>query len=377
MNEQMLKEAITSGLQNISSDVLPDLVKSQVEESVSQLNEDVKTIKNEMLEFVKELKTENMDPKKELFEKTAKFFKNVVVGNKAAMTEWVDVDGGYLVPEEFEKSLFYALWKYSLARKYCQKFSMGTDTKYITAVNNIAEAYIVGENTAITNSKLSYWRVKLEARKFASIVPSTNELIDDNMSNEEIFDIVLKFVVAKFGKLEDAQVLTGTGTGLNFNGVLNVWNVSTLKAGKTKFEDVTAEDVIDLVFWLSDKYSKNHNPIFIMNKTILGVLRKLKDPDGQRILIDNVNGGYSLLWYPVETTDILPGITETTQKDKAFMIFGDLSFYALWIRKGVSSEIGYQSDDFENDRKSLKVVERIAGAPLTGEAFQVLKTAAA
>ena len=62
-----------------------------------------------------------------------------------ALSEGVDADGGYLVPEEFERTLFQVMEKYGVARRYCRKYTMGTDTRNITAVENTVVGYIVGE----------------------------------------------------------------------------------------------------------------------------------------------------------------------------------------------------------------------------------------
>jgi len=375
IDEKVLKENIEKGIEKIATEVVPAIVDDKIKE----VKEDVKEVKENMKEVVKTIHIKEKSDTTKQIEKTANLFKALARWDLAevkTLSEGTDADGGFLVPEEFEKTLFTAIGKYGVARRLARKYPMKTDVKNITATDSTVEAYIVGEGQAITSSNPTFRQIRLEARKIAALIPATNELIDDSMTTDEVFNIVLDLVAKKFAEIEDQQVLAGDGSGLNFTGVLNAWSVYSLPSGKTSINDVTADDVIAMVYGLKDKYVRGKNPKWFINKTVLGVLRKLTDKNGVKLLVDDYTGGNpTLLGYEVITTDVLPG-TADDGADKKFFAFGDLDFYALGVRKGITSEIGYRSGDFEKDIKSLKVIERVWGAILDSNAFVVLKTAA-
>lgn len=374
IDEKVLKESIEKGLSKIATDVVPTIVDEKMED----IKKDVKEVKESMTEMVKGFKIWKKEDKTEVIEKTAKIFKALAKQDMAevkTLSEWTDADGGFLVPEEFEKSLFLEIQKYWIARKYCRKYPMRTDIKNITGVDNTVVAYIVDEWTETTGSQPTFRRIKLEAVKIASLIAATSEIIDDNMSAQEVFNLVLNLVANKFAELEDTQVLTWDGTGSNFGGVLNIGQVYSLDSGKTSIKDVTADDIINMVYGLKDTYTRWKNPRFYVNKNILWFLRTLTDKNNVKLLVEDNNWNATMLGYEVITTDVLPWIADDAA-DKKFFFFGDLDFYALWVRKWVSSETGYTAWWFEKDVKSLKVIERIGGAALTAQAFVVLKTAA-
>ncbi len=375
IDEKVLKESIEKGLSKIATDVVPTIVDEKLED----VKKDVKEVKDSMTEMVKSLKSQSKEDKTEAIEKTAKIFKALAkqdLSEVKALSEWTDADGGFLVPEEFEKNLFLEIQKYGIARKYCRKYPMRTDVKNITGVDNTVLAYIVDEGAETTGSQPTFRRIKLEAVKIASLISATSEIIDDNMSAQEVFNLVLNLVANKFAEIEDTQVLTWDGTGSNFAGVLNIWQVYSLASGKTSIKDVSADDIINMVYGLKDAYTRWKNPRWYVNKTILWFLRTLTDKNNVKLLVEDNNWNATMLGYEVITTDVLPGVADDAA-DKKFFFFGDLDFYALWIRKWVSSETGYTTWWFEKDIKSLKVIERIGGASLTAQAFVVLKTAAA
>jgi HK97 family phage major capsid protein len=135
---------------------------------------------------------------------------------------------------------------------------MSTDTKNVTTLSSGATAYIVGETSAVTASTPQFGQKVLNARKFAVLIKGTQELIDDNMSDEEVMTLVAKLAAESLAELEDAQVLTGAGTGSNMTGITvdaNV-NVVTMGTGDTSFADVTYAYLVAVKNAVKAKYKK-------------------------------------------------------------------------------------------------------------------------
>jgi HK97 family phage major capsid protein len=76
------------------------------------------------------------------------------------------------------------------------------------------------------------------------------------------------------------------------------------------------------------------NGVWLMNRTTLGTLRKLKDADGRFIMLDPITAGapVTLLGRPiVEATD-MPDIAAAASP----IMFGDMSGYRIIDRVGLS-----------------------------------------
>ena len=383
--ELALQEAQTKALAKNIAPVIEATVKNEIEESQKGFKETLDALATDIAE-VKTLSKKGQDESG--MKKVGTFFKTYLKAIKSGdfaemktMNETTAVDGGYAVPVEFHKELIRVAGLSGLARKLCTIIPMGTDTKDITTLESGAIAYVVGEDSAITASTPQFGRKILNARKFAVLVKSTQELIDDNMTSEEVATLVAKLAGEALAELEDTQIFTGTGVGLNMTGILVDANVVvvTMGAGKTSFEDITYQNLVDMLHAVKMKYKikgKGKNA-WSMSEDVFANIMKIVDTTGQPVMKISANDPekFTLLGYPVEFTEVLPDNTDDAVSTK-FLVFGAFKYFALGDRKSITSERGYSSGDFEKDTSSFKVTERVAGVITIPEAFSVLKTAA-
>jgi HK97 family phage major capsid protein len=116
---------------------------------------------------------------------------------------------------------------------------------------------------------------------------------------------------------------------------------------------------------------------FYGNRTILGMIKKLKDADGRPITeyVSTDNGQVAtVLGYEFVTTPVMPSIAGSAANTK-FLVFGDLSAFIIGDRQTITMDYGYRDGDWEADIQSLKVRERIDGELVFPSALSVLKTA--
>lgn len=311
-------------------------------------------------------------------EMAGKMFRALAQGDVVeakGLSEGTAADGGYLVHSEFIAGVFRAIDSYGLARKYATKYSMNSKDLEVTTLATNVTAYWVDEGAAITASNPTFGRVTITAKKLASIIEWTQELEED--ADHNVAQTVAQLVAEQFAKAEDTVALTGTGTP--FTGILGATgpNVVTMGSGDTSFEDISSDDLISLIRSVKVKYKSAYAPRFYMHQDVLAIVEKLKDSTGQPLYRSlNEAGKGVLLGYPVELTDVMPSISDDAVSTK-FITFGDLKFLGMGDRKNVTAEVGYLTDGFAKDKKSLKVTERVGFSVLIGEAFGVLKTAAA
>lgn len=282
-----------------------------------------------------------------------------------------------MVPVEFAKEIFYVAGEYGLARKLSTIVPMSTDTKNISSLTNSIVAYWTAEGVAYTGSKQTTGQIQLIAYKATALVSSTLELIEDNQTNQEIWNITKQLIGEKFAEFEDTNVFASSTKFTALLADTNV-NVVTMDVAST-FASLDYDDLISMIRAVPVKYKKG-KPAFIMHQDIIAYVEKLKDTTGQPIFFStrNITTGqieYRLLGYDLYLTDVMPAGTDT-DAETAFVLFGDMKYWAFGDRRTVTMEFGYTSGNWEKDIQSLKASERIAGAVMAPKAFCKLATGA-
>lgn len=370
-----IKEVLKETLGNFKQELLNE-VNNTVEEKLKVVTpEMVKKVLHEMqLGNVKEVPGMSKDVKKnvhELFK--AVFLKDYAVAK--ALSEGVDSAGGYLVPEEFlAKVIDLVTEEYGIVRPRATTYTMTRDTLNIPTISSKPSFTWVTEGNAISSGQPQFGQLTLTAVKAGLIIPVTLELFEDSAIN--LTDLIANIFANALGEAEDTQALTGTGSP--FTGVFGNANVNTvtLAATKTAFTDVTADDLINLMYAVPSKYAKNG--VFILNRSILPIIKKLKDNNGAYIFDPKDK---TLFGYPVLESDAMPEAAASAA-NTPFIIFGDLKEIALGMRKEMSITLADQAtvgadNLFEKDMVAFKATIRHAIAVQQPKAFAVLKTAAA
>lgn len=370
---------------------LAPVIKEEVAEWQKEMKEEnakmAKTIKT-LEEDIAKVKTQSKKTLKgddvEAKEKVGQFFKAFAQGDVESvktLSEWVDADWGYLVPKEFHKNLVKVIEDYGLIRKYSRVIPMWTNSKDVSKLITWATAYVVGEWAGYTASAIKFGNLELKAQKFAVLDKATQELIDDNMTDIEIFNLVTLLAWKAIAELEDRQGLQGDWTWKNALGLYNNTdvNVYTLPTGKQSFEDVTAKDLIKIKNSVPNRYKKESKGknIWTMSQDVFGIIEAMVDWEGRPLFRESLVEAdkYTLLGYPVELNEANPTLADDWA-DTKFLCFGAFNFQLLGDRKRITNEMGYAAWDFEKDVKSQKIMERVALATAIGEAFVVAKTAA-
>lgn len=350
------------------SPAVSEIVKEELSEGTKEFKQTLESLEKDVAEVKTLSKKVSQADEKEARENVGKFFRAFIKGNfeeVKTLSAGTDADGGYLAPAEFHKEVVRVAELSGFARKYCSIFGMNTGEKDVTDLATGATAYIVGEKGAITASSPTFGQKILNARKFAVLIKNTQELIDDNMSNEEVMTLVAKLAAEALQELEDAQVLTGSGTGLNMTGVLvdAGVNVVSMGAGKTSFADIEYKDLVSLKNSVKMKYKKASKGkiAWPMSQDVFNHIESMTDSQGRPLMRESMTSPdtYTLLGYPVELTEVMPDDSDDAANTK-FLAFGAFAFYAVGDRKRITVETGYASGDFEKDIKSQKVTERVA-----------------
>lgn len=302
-----------------------------------------------------------------------------------AMTGGTAADGGYLVPDEFRSEVIRLVEDFGIVRKMARVIPMKRDTLNLPKVSASVTVSWPGEATAGTASQPTLAQVQLLAKTLVGLTPMSNELLED--ADVDVVALLVELFAEAIAGEEDGQGLVGTGSP--FTGVIAAagTTVVTMAAGKDTFAEADLDDYRDLISQV--KSTVLSGSAFFMHRSVWGLVQKLKENSQHvgafqnPIVSTNAPQGVGVagyLWgYPVYLSDKMPSVTAISTK---FVIFGNLRYLYLGDRKQVTMSVSQDAtigafNLFEMNMSAVRVTERIGLSVGLGEAFSILKTAAA
>ena len=238
-----------------------------------------------------------------------------------------DTEGGYLVPDEFERTLIQSLEEANVLRTLCNVISTSYGDRKIPVVATKGTASWVDEEGAIPESDDSFGQVTLNAYKAATMLKVSDELLNDSFFNLESY-IAAQFA-RRIGAAEEEAFLTGDGVGKP-TGILHATGGAQLGVTTAGATAITADELIDLIYSLRSPYRRN--AVLIMNDSTIKAIRKLKDSQGQYLWQPSLVAGTpdAILGKRVITSEFVPEVAAGNKT----VIFGDLSYYWIADRQG-------------------------------------------
>lgn len=273
------------------------------------------------------------------------------------LQEGVDADGGYLVPEEYDKRIIDTLKEDNIMRGLATTITTSGEHKINIAATKPSAAWIE-EGEALVFSDAKFAQTLLDAHKLHVAIKITEELLYDNAFNLENY-IITEFSKAMANAEEDA-FLNGDGSGKPL-GLFATTGGGTV--ANTLTAAVKADDMLDLIYALKRPYRKNAK--FILNDQTLLALRKLKDNNGAYMWQPSYQAGEpdKILGYDVFTSAYAPANA---------ISFGDYSYYNIGDR-GTRSMQELRELYAGNGMIGYVVKERVDGKLVLPEAVQIIK----
>lgn len=248
---------------------------------------------------------------------------------KNSLREGSDTEGGYLVPDEFERTLVQGLNESAIIRSHAHVFTTSSGLHKISVVASHGSAAWIDEEGAYTESDETFGQVQLDAHKVGTIIKVSEELLNDSAFDLESY-INAEFV-RRIGDKEEEAFLIGNGVSKP-TGLLN--DVGGAQVGVTTASStaITADELIDLFYSLKAPYRKN--AIWILNDSTVKLIRKLKDGMGQYLWQPALRDGEvsTILGRPYFTSPFAPAV----EAGNKTVLFGDLSYYWIGDRQGIS-----------------------------------------
>ena len=238
-------------------------------------------------------------------------------------------EGGYLVPDEFERTLIQTLEEENIFRKLAKIIQTSSGDRKIPIVVTKGTASWLDEGEDYDEDNVVFGQASIGAYKLGTMIKVSEELLNDSVFNIEEF-ISTEFA-RRIGAKEEEAFLVGDGEGKP-TGIFAATGGAQVGATAAANNAITADEVIDLVYSLKSPYRKN--AVFILNDATVKVLRKLKDGQGQYLWQPSLTAGTpdTLLNRPVYTSAYAPAIAAGAKT----IAFGDFKYYWIADRQGRS-----------------------------------------
>ena len=242
-----------------------------------------------------------------------------------------DSEGGYLVPDEYERTLVDALQEENRLRTLCKIIRTSSGDRKIPLVASHGTASWVEEEGAIPESDDAFGQITIGAHKIASMIKVSDELLQDSVFDIENY-IATEFA-RRVGDAEEAAFINGDGSGKPY-GMLHTSNGAVAGVTAASATAITADELLDLIYSLKAPYRKR--AVFLMHDSTIKAVRKLKDGNSQYLWQPGMKEGEPdmLLGYRLVTSTHMPAIAASAKP----ILFGDLTSYWIADREGRSMQ---------------------------------------
>lgn len=245
-----------------------------------------------------------------------------------ALSIGTDSEGGYLVPDEYEKKLVESLQDEVFFRSLATVIRTSSGDRKIPIVTSRGEAAWIDEEGQFPESDDSFGQTSIGAYKLATMIKVSDELLNDSVFNIEQY--ISKEFGRRIGAKEEEAFFVGDGQGKPI-GLFNT--TGGAETGVTAATvSITFDDVMDLYYSLRAPYRNKAS--WLLNDSTVKAIRKLKDGNGNYIWQPSVREGEPdrILNRPYRTSIYVPELAE----GKRVMAFGDYSYYWIADRQGRS-----------------------------------------
>ena len=282
-----------------------------------------------------------------------------------ALQVGTDSEGGYLVPDEFERTLVEALQEENIFRTMAKIIQTASGDRKIPVVATKGTASWVDEEGAIPESDDAFGQVSIGAYKLATMIKVSEELLNDSVFNLESY--IAREFARRIGAKEEESFFIGNGTGKP-TGIFNATGGAELGVTAASATAITVDEIMDLFYSLKSPYRKN--AVFVMNDSTVKAIRKLKDGNGQYLWQPSITAGQpdTILNRPVKTSAYVPTIAAGAKT----IAFGDFGYYWIADRQGRSFQ-RLNELYAATGQVGFKATQRVDGKLILSEAIKVLQ----
>ena len=246
-----------------------------------------------------------------------------------ALSEGVDSEGGYLVPDEFENTLVSGMEEEGSIRSLAHVFTTSNGVHKIPVVRTKGTANWIDEGGSYGDSDDVFGQEQIDAHKVGTVIKVSEELLNDSA-----FDLEKYFqeeFARRIGAKEEEAFIVGDGNKKP-TGILNATGGAEIGVTAASEKAITADEIIDLYYSIKAPYRQK--AVWVMNDSTVRAIRKLKDGNGNYLWQPALHEGdhETLLGKKILTSPYMPEIAS----GQKVVLFGDFSYYWIGDRQGIT-----------------------------------------
>jgi HK97 family phage major capsid protein len=196
-----------------------------------------------------------------------------------------DTTGGYLAPAEFVQMIIEAVVLVSNARSIVNVRQTANKSVRIPKRTGVFAAQRATEQgTRAETTGLTFGLEEISAPEMYAIIDISNEDLEDSAFDLESY--ISQNASEQFAVKEGQEFVTGTGLG-QMEGILTNAAIAAVNSGNAA--TISADGVLSIFYALKTAYARN--AAYILNRQVMGSVRKLKDSYGQYLWVPGLATG--------------------------------------------------------------------------------------
>lgn len=280
-------------------------------------------------------------------------------------------DGAEFVFEQFERDVYSIFEQYPLLNELNTLQLLQGKSITLPTYDGWVSAYWVDEGANFTSSKGDTGSIKTDIYKLGALVTLTDEMLEDDMTTETLYNLIIRESGVKFANKLENEVLNGNQSTGKMKGILTNTSIPSFTTDATAVAEITDADIWAADALIDEKYDINPNSkIAIMKKSTRNALYTARDSVGGNLLFPELRTTGMIGEYRVVTARSMPTITTGAV---AILLGNVADFYRHVNRKGFTSELGYLDGDFQAGKKSVRIERRDGGQPIDINAFAAIE----
>lgn len=217
------------------------------------------------------------DDQRKCLEAVAAEWKSLNVGS--------DVAGGYLAPMDMATEITKGITEISPVRSLARVRTTALKAYQLPKrTGQFAAQWVAEQGTRSETTGLAYGLDEVPTWEFYALIDISSQMLEDSA-----FDMEMEIKTEgeeQFALAEGTAFVSGNGVGKP-EGFLSNAGVGTTNSGHAT--QITADGLLTLKHAIKTGYTANAN--FVLNRTSLGAVRKLKDGSGQYLWMPGIAQG--------------------------------------------------------------------------------------
>lgn len=227
-----------------------------------------------------------------------------------ALSVGSDPDGGYTVTPQMSARIIEYMYESSPLRELATVETISTSSlELIVDMDNFDAGWVGEQDSRPDTNTGTLKKLEIVAHEIYAQPPVTQKMLDDSSWDVEAW--INRKIGRKFGRVEATGFITGDGVQkprgiLTYPNGTNWGQIEQIASGDAN--TLTADGLIDLETALEEEF--RGNATFLLNRTAIGVVRKLKDSNGQYLWQPGLANAVpaTLLGYSYRTAADMPAV---------------------------------------------------------------------